>query len=813
MGLAGIAGAYTVPEDYAGAKYLYVFGPNGNTYYGADDVDHNQILYIDVPSQAQGDVTIGVYDPDTGGSLDMKPSPESGWNTIVEFAVYGSGNSELAKEQFGESKEYDKAVYTFGPFSKEKGEKVGDVYRFKLVANALEGEDQNLFNVRIAPESSEAFSPKVSFRMLPAEGDKMYFYPEVPGNTSNVLVQNYDMDPDGASGEVQDRDLGGRYRIKDSASGEWTETALNLNTANQPHRIQYIVTKKTQRYANAAVRVKDDKGNDLPIYFRPGKPAVAEKPAPPKPVVKAPDLKCNKYTFDATSSYDPNNEKLSFLWDFGDGTTSTEPVVTHIYEKGGQYTVMLTVKDTSGLNCDTATTTQFVKVNTPPEPAFSAPDKSCVGDEITFDAGATKDDTPESLTYMWDFGDGTTAEGKSVSKAYEKGGTYKVRLTVNDNAGTACSVETAQKMVAINTAPVADAGKDIDLCLPAGQEYKIMFDGSGSKDADGNKLEYTWDFGDGVVGNGEKISHVYQKGGNYTARLSVNDGSGTSCSSASDIVSIKLNKQPIAVAGENIVTCVGSEITLNGSASKDPDNDPLNFTWNLGDGTTANGATVTHNYAKGGNYRAVLEVDDGRGTTCSTASDSVGISINTAPTALLEKVEATCVGSKVNFDASGSNDPDGDTLRYSWDFGDGTVEEGGSKVSHSYQKGGTYTARVTVDDKRGTACSVDSASTSVRLNTPPVANAGPNLVCCTDEQSVFDGSASHDADGDSLKYMWNFGDGGTAEGAKVTHVYTKGGTYSVTLRVDDNSGTSCSSSSSGFTARVNERPVPIMKIK
>jgi len=70
------------------------------------------------------------------------------------------------------------------------------------------------------------------------------------------------------------------------------------------------------------VRVKDDKGNILPLYYRPGKPVVRQV-APP--IVKAPDLKCNKFTFDATSSYDPNREKLSFLWDFGDGTTSEQP--------------------------------------------------------------------------------------------------------------------------------------------------------------------------------------------------------------------------------------------------------------------------------------------------------------------------------------------------------------------------------------------------------------------------------------------------------------------------------------------------------
>ena len=165
---------------------------------------------------------------------------------------------------------------------------------------------------------------------------------------------------------------------------------------------------------------------------------LAAAPCTIKPVTCA-VVQCDKFTFDATASYDPNNEKLSYLWDFGDGTTSTEPVVTHVYDKAGQYTVTLTVKDTSGLPCDTGVKTQVINVNKTPVPSFIGPESVCSGDTVTFDASATTDDNTENLTYAWDFGDGTTGEGKVVSKTYEKGGTYNVRLTANDNAGTPCS--------------------------------------------------------------------------------------------------------------------------------------------------------------------------------------------------------------------------------------------------------------------------------------------------------------------------------------------------------------------------------------
>ena len=150
---------------------------------------------------------------------------------------------------------------------------------------------------------------------------------------------------------------------------------------------------------------------------------------------------------------------------------------------------------------------------------------------------------------------------------------------------------------------------------------------------------------------------------------------------------------------------------------------------------------------------------------------------------------------------------------YTWDFGDGSEIKDGAIVKHTYTKGGVYTATVTVDDKKGTHCSVDSASVNVKVNTPPLANAGENLVCCIDKTSVFNASSSSDPDGDKLSYTWDFGDGSTAEGAETTHVYTKSGTYTVTLTVNDNQGTACSISKSSFVAHVSESPVAVIKVR
>ncbi|MGE4358138.1 MAG: PKD domain-containing protein [Candidatus Omnitrophota bacterium] len=337
---------------------------------------------------------------------------------------------------------------------------------------------------------------------------------------------------------------------------------------------------------------------------------------------------CDTFTFDATGSYDPGKRKLSYFWDFGDGETSDQPIVTHTYKKAGTYTVTLTVKNDSGLECDTAVTTTTVRVNTAPKAVFTAPDVVCKGENIVFNASGTTDNTPENLSYYWDFGDGTKGEGKEVNKSYDKGGVYKVVLTVDDNEGTLCSKGSFSKLITVNSAPVAKAGEDMELRFSASQEYRVVFDGSKSYDPDGDNLTYSWDFGDGESATGAKVTHVYKKGGNYTVRLTVDDGKNSRCSWDTDTLNITLNKAPVADAGPNLVCCVDVENVFDASGSYDPDGDALKYTWDFGDGTKAEGVKVKHIYTKPGSYNVKLTVEDSKGLI---STDSFVATVSGAP--------------------------------------------------------------------------------------------------------------------------------------------------------------------------------------
>jgi PKD repeat protein len=521
---------------------------------------------------------------------------------------------------------------------------------------------------------------------------------------------------------------------------------------------------------------------------------------------------CNEFTFDATSSFDPDNQALTFHWDFGDGNTSEEAIITHRYTSGGEYNVILTVQDSSGLHCDTAVSSQVVTVNTPPVCDFTGPDKACTEQTVTFDASNSHDNEQSQLSYEWNFGDGTSGEGAQVSKTYEHGGRYSVSLSINDNANTTCSTSNCGMIIAINSKPVAHAGDDVELCLQHNEEYNVSFNGSRSADEDNDKLTYRWDFGDGTSSDSANATHLYQSQGEYIATLYVDDQTGTACSSSSDAKVVKLNKAPKAIAVSDTNVCLGTPVNFDGSGSIGEEGETLQYSWDFGDGTTGSGISVAHAYEQGGNYKAILTVDDMQGTSCSTSIEKVFVTVNARPTAVLNAIKVACTGDQISFDASGTNDPDGDALTYTWDFGDGSGGSG-SNPTHAYDKGGNYSVQLKVDDKKGTDCSSDVTNINVRINTPPVADAGPNHVCCLDTVSEFDGSQSYDADGDTLTYTWDFGDGNTGDGAKVTHVYKTIGKYLVTLTVNDNSGTSCDTATDSFTAVVNATPTSIIKVR
>jgi PKD repeat protein len=174
------------------------------------------------------------------------------------------------------------------------------------------------------------------------------------------------------------------------------------------------------------------------------------------------------------------------------------------------------------------------------------------------------------------------------------------------------------------------------------EDASISFNGISSSDPDTDSLTYSWDFGDGSTGSGVNPSHTYAWGEIFTVTLTVSDGKGGSDSATSIVTITEVNDIPIADAGGLYIGTVNEEITFEGLASFDPDNQDgtafneqtLQYFWDFGDTLTGTGVVTTHSYTSTGSFPVSLTVSDGiesdiSSTTVTVNDVSAEISIDT----------------------------------------------------------------------------------------------------------------------------------------------------------------------------------------
>ncbi len=138
--------------------------------------------------------------------------------------------------------------------------------------------------------------------------------------------------------------------------------------------------------------------------------------------------------FDGTGSSDPNDDALTYAWDFGDGAMGTGPMPTHTFAADGTYIVTLTVNDgvSDSPMASTTATVLTPPANRAPTADAGGPYAGDTAVAVMFDGGASSDPDGDVLSYLWDFGDGSTGTGVAPGHAYAVSGTYTVSLVVND---------------------------------------------------------------------------------------------------------------------------------------------------------------------------------------------------------------------------------------------------------------------------------------------------------------------------------------------------------------------------------------------
>ena len=411
------------------------------------------------------------------------------------------------------------------------------------------------------------------------------------------------------------------------------------------------------------------------------------------------------------------------------------------------------------------------------------------------------------------YSDSTTSCGDAANcdlwSAVRINGSFgHLRVSVNDRDLTAEFVDIDRNVLdsvtisLANNPPVADPGGPYS----GTEDAPLVFDGSASSDVDGDTLTYAWDFGDGDTGTGVGPTHAYTAGGTYTVTLTVHDGMVSSTPATTTATIAEVNDVPVADPGGPYAGTEDVPLALDGSASSDPDGDTLTYAWEFGDGGTDTGVSPSHAYTAGGTYTVTLTVHDGMVSSTPATSTATIAEVNDVPGADPGGPYSGTEDAPLAFDGSASSDPDGDTLTYAWDFGDGGTDTGVGP-SHAYTAGDIYTVTLTVHDGIASSTAATTTATIADVNDVPVADPGGPYSGTEDVPLAFNGSASSDLDGDTLTYAWDFGDGGDGTGVNPSNTYTAGGSYTVTLTVHDGIVSSTPATTTASITEVNDVPV------
>jgi len=444
-------------------------------------------------------------------------------------------------------------------------------------------------------------------------------------------------------------------------------------------------------------------------YMATGGPCCNKKPIAALKVDTTSGVVPLKVSFDASNSYDPDGEIVSYKWKFGDNSTSSVEKVDHTYEDPGIYNAVLTVVDDDG---EKDTDSVEIEVKAPPKSPVAKikanPTSGQVPLKVHFDGTDSYDPDGKIVNYHWKFGDGHTDKGKNVNHTYQSVGTYKAKLTVKDNEG---KQDTAEVTIKVKSKPTPNRPPVAKIVSPDhGDQFKvgedISFEACNSYDPDGEIVSYEWKFGDGSTSSKKNTSHSYDEAGTYEVCLKVKDDDGATDRECIKIKIIREKRKPVAKVKANPISGrVPLVVRFDGSDSYDPDGKIVSYDWEFGNGRTGQGKKIGYAYLKPGTYTAVLTVTDNDGLK---DQDKVTVRVkeretNKPPVAKIDSPNDNSefkVNTSITFSGDSSCDPDGYITKWKWHFNDGTTKYG-ETVNHSFSSPGEYNAVLTVTDDKG----------------------------------------------------------------------------------------------------------------
>ena len=422
-----------------------------------------------------------------------------------------------------------------------------------------------------------------------------------------------------------------------------------------------------------------------------------------------------------------------------------------------------------------------IKIIVKPKPiaAFSFSHTGCELDTVYFSGAGTTSNNYIIRDYNWTFPGPTTGTGQLVKKLLPAG-THIVNLSAVTQEG--CVDDTARSITVYNKPPAEFQITPPSLCV--GNQFTITDTSSATIAVN----QWYWNFGNSItqsVATGPSVTYTYPAAGTYT----IKHVSKSSATCVSDTVTRIVQVFAKPVIGYNYT---GGCLPANGlvqfnSTSTTPDGQTLSYSWNFGDANanaanpnTSTLANPTHNYSVFGTYTIQCSVTTSNGCTKDSTFTAT---FNLKPTLAYPALAPVCqsaTGTISVATATVTNGVPGSGIYY----GPGVNATG--NFSPALAGPGTHTIWYKFTS---TANCVDSIPQTILVRANPVAAfASPGGCLPTNGQAVFI-NASTISDGQTLSYLWDFGDGtATSTLLNPSHNYTAEGTYTASLTVTTNNG-------------------------
>lgn len=444
---------------------------------------------------------------------------------------------------------------------------------------------------------------------------------------------------------------------------------------------------------------------------------------------------------------------VSWDWNFGDGTTSTEQNPQHTYNLSGLYNVSLTATTDAGCLNTYGTT---VNVNPFPQAGVSAP-PVCDGTPVQFIN--TTLFPPTIGSWEWDFGDGSAVNTTEWNPQHTyPPGQHSAQFIARSQNGVCTDTVAIDVLVA--PLPLADFDAE-DVCFGE----TVVF----TNTSVGTVTNTRWNFGDNTPPSFfANTTHDYISPGTYDVTLNIVNQQG--CEST---VTHPVTVSPSPISNFSFTNvCQGNPMPFVNSSTIPPDGNVIgSWTWDFGDGSPTNSTDwdPQHTYQSAGVYDVTLITRSEDLVCTDTLVDSVRV--HSIPVVDFS-FEDVCFGKPVIFTDLSTGEIDS----WKWEFGDDSPPNFNANISYTYGEAGTYTAELTVTTIYN--CS-DAVQQDVTVHPSPIVAFTSNTVCDGDT-TVLVSNASVPSPGAIVNYGWNLADGSPpATGPNIEHLYGFAGNFNV----------------------------------